>query len=130
MGFNFRKSLKIAPGVRLNIGKKGISSVSVGGKGVRVNVGKKGTRTTVGVSGTGLSYSHNQTHRRRNTSTNQNPLLDSQIANMQVISIPLAIGIVIFPILFSWLTLRSGYTTYARILSFSWLVIYCMLLNR
>lgn len=57
MGFNFRKSFKIAPGVRLNVGKKGISSVSVGGKGVRVSVGKKGTRTTVSAPGTGLSYS-------------------------------------------------------------------------
>ena len=41
MGFGFRKSFKIAPGVRLNVGKKGISSVSVGGKGARVSVGKK-----------------------------------------------------------------------------------------
>ena len=41
MGFNFRKSFKIAPGVRLNVGKKGISSVSVGGKGARVSVGKR-----------------------------------------------------------------------------------------
>jgi len=29
----FRKSLKIAKGVRVNIGKKGLSSVSLGGKG-------------------------------------------------------------------------------------------------
>jgi hypothetical protein len=41
MGFGFRKSFKIAPGVRLNVGKKGISSVSVGGKCARVSVGKK-----------------------------------------------------------------------------------------
>ncbi|WP_425918443.1 DUF4236 domain-containing protein [Acinetobacter sp. TSRC1-2] len=60
MGLNFRKSFKIAPGVRLNVGKKGISSVSVGGKGTRVSVGKKGTRTTVGIPGTGLSYSSHQ----------------------------------------------------------------------
>ena len=30
MGFNFRKSFKIAPGVKLNVSKKGISSVSLG----------------------------------------------------------------------------------------------------
>ncbi len=57
MGFNFRKSIKIMPGVRVNLTKKGISSVSVGKNGARVNVGKKGTRTTVGLPRTGLSYS-------------------------------------------------------------------------
>ncbi|WP_435889813.1 DUF4236 domain-containing protein [Acinetobacter baumannii] len=50
MGLNFRKSIKIAPGIRVNISKKGLSSVSVGGKGARVNVSKKGTRTTVGAN--------------------------------------------------------------------------------
>lgn len=57
MGFNFRKSLKIAPGVRVNITKKGVSSLSVGKNGARVNVGKKGIKTTAGLPGTGLSYS-------------------------------------------------------------------------
>ncbi|ESK54322.1 MAG: DUF4236 domain-containing protein [Moraxellaceae bacterium] len=57
MGFNFRKSLKIAPGVRINITKKGVSSLSVGKSGARVNIGKKGIKTTAGLPGTGLSYS-------------------------------------------------------------------------
>lgn len=57
MGFNFRKSIKIAPGIKLNISKKGISSVSVGKNGARVNIGKKGVRSTVGIPGSGLSYS-------------------------------------------------------------------------
>jgi|WetSurSiteA1Bulk_404760.scaffolds.fasta_scaffold00013_45 uncharacterized membrane protein len=61
MGFRFRKSIKIAPGVRVNIGKKG-SSVSIGGKGATVNVSKKGTRTTVGIPGTGISYSKTLKH--------------------------------------------------------------------
>ncbi len=64
MGFGFRKSFKIAPGVRLNVGKKGISSVSVGGKGARVSVGKKGTRTTISAPGTGLSYSSYKPHEK------------------------------------------------------------------
>lgn len=62
MGLNFRKSFKVAPGVKLNVSKKGISSVSAGVKGARVSVGKKGTRTTVGVPGTGLSYSSHKSH--------------------------------------------------------------------
>lgn len=57
MGFNFRKSFKIAPGLKVNVTKKGISSLSVGKNGARVNVGKKGVKTTAGVPGTGLSYS-------------------------------------------------------------------------
>lgn len=67
MGLNFRKSFKIAPGVRLNVGKKGLSSVSLGGKGVRVSVGRKGTRTTVSAPGTGLSYSTYKPHKKNNT---------------------------------------------------------------
>lgn len=60
MGFRFRKSVKLMPGVRLNIGKTGISA-SVGGKGATVNVGKRGVRGTVGIPGTGISYSEDLT---------------------------------------------------------------------
>ncbi|ENX26918.1 hypothetical protein F891_01871 [Acinetobacter sp. CIP 101966] len=73
MGFNFRKSFKIAPGVRLNVGKKGISSVSVGGKGARVSLGKKGTRTTVSAPGTGLSYSSYKPHKKSAPSIKRQP---------------------------------------------------------
>lgn len=41
MGFRFGKSIKLAPGVRLNINKKGGSSVSVAKRGATVIVGKK-----------------------------------------------------------------------------------------
>src|ERR1700693_1774677 len=57
MGFRFRRSVKILPGVRLNFGKRGVST-SVGVRGAHVTFGKSGTRTTVGVPGTGLSYTH------------------------------------------------------------------------
>jgi hypothetical protein len=56
MGLRFRNSIKIAKGVRINIGKKG-ASLSLGGNGATINVGKKGARGTVGLPGTGLSYS-------------------------------------------------------------------------
>ena len=56
MGFRFRKSVKIAPGVRLNIGKKSVG-ISAGVKGARVSVNSSGRKTTtVGIPGTGLSY--------------------------------------------------------------------------
>jgi hypothetical protein len=62
VGWRFRRSLRIAPGLHLNIGKRGISSLSVGGRGARMTFGKRGVRQTVGLSGTGLSFS--STNRR------------------------------------------------------------------
>ncbi|MGH8379241.1 DUF4236 domain-containing protein [Pseudomonas sp.] len=56
MALRFRKSFKVAPGVRINLSKSGIST-SVGGKGVTANLSKKGTRVTTSIPGTGLSSS-------------------------------------------------------------------------
>src|SRR5215203_5794030 len=57
MLLRFRKSVKLGPGMRLNLGKKN-ASMSVGGKGFRYNVSTTGRRTTtVSAPGTGLSYS-------------------------------------------------------------------------
>lgn len=61
MGLRFRKSIKIAPGVRLNIGKKSVG-ISAGVKGARVSVNSKGRVTkTVGIPGTGISYTETDT---------------------------------------------------------------------
>ena len=56
MGLNFRKSIKIAPGVKLNFGKKS-AGISLGGKygGVSFN-SRTGARARVSAPGTGLSY--------------------------------------------------------------------------
>ena len=58
MGWRFRKSFKIAPGVRWNLGKRG-SSVSLGGRGFTVNVGPRAVRRTISILGTGLSHTQN-----------------------------------------------------------------------
>lgn len=57
MGMRFRKSIKIAPGVKLNLGKKS-AGISIGGKhgGVSFN-SRTGARARVSAPGTGLSYS-------------------------------------------------------------------------
>ncbi len=56
MGFGFRKSFKIAPGVRFNVSSRGVGA-SVGVKGLRYSVNSRGQRrTTVSLPGTGLSY--------------------------------------------------------------------------
>ncbi|WP_462413503.1 DUF4236 domain-containing protein [Neobacillus sp. Marseille-QA0830] len=57
MGLRFRKSFKIAPGIRMNLGKTGVG-VSFGGPGLRYSIHSSGRRTTtVGIPGSGLSYS-------------------------------------------------------------------------
>jgi hypothetical protein len=55
MGFRFRRSIRILPGIRLNLGKRP-TSVSLGVRGAHVTMrpGHK-VRATVGVPGTGLS---------------------------------------------------------------------------
>jgi hypothetical protein len=55
MGFRFRRSMSIIPGVRLNFGKRGVS-MSVGPRGAKITMGTSGTRVTAGIPGTGLSY--------------------------------------------------------------------------
>lgn len=56
MALRFRKSIKILPGVSLNLSRSGVSA-SVGPRGAKVNIGKRGARATVGIPGTGLSVS-------------------------------------------------------------------------
>ncbi len=60
MAWRYRRSIRIARGVRLNVSKSG-TSLSLGGRGVTTNIGPRGTRTTFSLPGTGLSY---QTSRR------------------------------------------------------------------
>ena len=57
MGLRFRKSVKLAKGVRINLGKSG-ASLSVGNRGGGITFGKK-TRVRASIPGTGLSYSTN-----------------------------------------------------------------------
>ncbi|OLN21613.1 hypothetical protein BTO30_14115 [Domibacillus antri] len=56
MGFKFRKSFKVAPGVKVNVSKKGIGT-SVGGKYGRVSTSSRGTTVGGSIPGTGVSYS-------------------------------------------------------------------------
>jgi len=56
MGFRFRRSIKLLPGLRINVSKSGVSA-SIGPRGATLNVSERGTRATVGLPGSGLSYS-------------------------------------------------------------------------
>lgn len=67
MAVRFRKSIKIAPGVRFNINKKSVG-LTIGGKGAKYTVNSRGRRTaTVGLPGTGLSYSQTSNSKKRKT---------------------------------------------------------------
>lgn len=56
MGLRFRKSIKIAPGLKLNINKKSIG-LSAGVRGAHVSVNSNGTKTvSASLPGTGISY--------------------------------------------------------------------------
>ena len=77
MGMRFRKSFKIAPGVKFNVNKKSVG-MTFGGKGVHYTVNSSGRRTTsVGVPGTGLYYqsvsggSGSSSNRQQTTRTRQ-----------------------------------------------------------
>ena len=68
--FRFRRSIKIAPGIRWNFGKKS-TSLSIGGRGANYTVGTSGSRTTVGIPGTGLSYT--EIHNSHSRVATRNP---------------------------------------------------------
>ena len=67
MGWRFRKRTRLFPGFNLNWSKNGLSSISIGGPGASWNIPvarEGGTRTTVGLPGSGVSYSHQDSPRK------------------------------------------------------------------
>lgn len=75
MGLHFRKSFKLFSGLKLNIGKKNIST-SFGGKGFLINTGTNGTFINSGLPGTGISYRSKlfKKGRRTHSQTNSQPV--------------------------------------------------------
>ena len=66
MAFRFRRSVKILPGVRLNLSKSG-ASVSLGPRGLHYTIGPNGTRITAGIPGSGLSWTQYTPHGRNSS---------------------------------------------------------------
>jgi hypothetical protein len=55
MGLRFRRSIKILPGVRLNLSKSGLG-ISAGPRGLHVGIDARGRKyASAGIPGTGLS---------------------------------------------------------------------------
>lgn len=76
MGWRYRRSYKILPGLRMNVGSRGVTSFSLGGRGVTVNMSKRGTKTTYSLPGTGISY---QTQTKRHQAAKLPPLAASPV---------------------------------------------------
>lgn len=57
MGWRFRHSFKVIPGVRLNLSKSGLSA-SIGGAPLTLNVGSRGVFGTASLPGSGISFRH------------------------------------------------------------------------
>lgn len=55
MAFRFRRSIKLLPGIKLNVGMKGMS-VSAGVRGLSLTAGSRGLHSNVGIPGTGMSF--------------------------------------------------------------------------
>ncbi|MDR5900431.1 DUF4236 domain-containing protein [Halomonas vilamensis] len=55
MAFRFQRRITLAPGIRLNLSKRGVG-VSVGPRGASVSVGPSGAHAHAGLPGTGLAY--------------------------------------------------------------------------
>jgi len=138
MGFRFRKRIKIAPGVHINLSKSGVST-TLGKPGASINIGKKGTRGTVGLPGTGLSYSSQlsqpATSRKRKQSSappdlNLPPNLPPSPAQppfgqpiSQTPSLWLFLGVLLMPYFFVWFLLRPQYSSPVKIAGVAWLMV-------
>jgi Protein of unknown function (DUF4236) len=60
VGWRLRRSVKILPGIRLNFSRSGVST-GVGVRGAHVTVGHGKVRATVGLPGSGISYTNVET---------------------------------------------------------------------
>lgn len=69
MGFRFRKSIRLMPGVRINLSKSGVST-SIGRRGFMWN--SRGT-FTAGIPGSGLSYRFNLNEKSSGTAASSLP---------------------------------------------------------
>ena len=56
MPLRFCRRIHLAPGINLNLGHHGVTSLSLGGHGLTTNLNARGVGETVSLPGTGLSY--------------------------------------------------------------------------
>lgn len=93
VGWRFRKSKQILPGVRLNINKKSFS-LSFGRKGMRYTVNSNGKKTvSAGIPGTGLYYTKSSSGKHVVQNANSEKLTKRKSLNKYAYILALAIVI-------------------------------------
>ena len=95
MGFRFRKSIKLFPGVRINLSATGVSA-SIGKPGATVNISERGTRGTVGIPGTGISYSEKLSGSTQHEPTVQADSKGSGVGTLVVWGIIILVVVMVF----------------------------------
>jgi hypothetical protein len=55
MGLRFRRTVRVLPGMHLNLSQRGLST-TLGAAGLSMNLGRHGMRPNIGLPGTGLTY--------------------------------------------------------------------------
>lgn len=96
MSLRFRRSFKLLPGIRLNLGKTGIG-LSAGFKGLHVGINSHGQRyTSAGIPGTGLSM---REYSKRSPRPSQHPQPDQQTADLTGVAWGIAIGLAVLAVL-------------------------------
>ena len=104
MGLNFRKSINLGKGVKLNIGKKSVG-VSAGVKGARVSMNSSGRKTaTFSLPGTGLSYTMNLGKKKSSKKKNANENTNEININLILVIIILVLLIIIAGAVYAWYT--------------------------
>lgn len=88
MGWYVRRSMKIAPGVRINFSNRGMG-VSVGTRGVHISSSATGRRTfSAGIPGTGIRYRQTLNTKPRKRATPPPPMHQSQPTTPEVTNLP------------------------------------------
>ena len=104
MGLNFRKSINLGKGVKLNIGKKSVG-VSAGVKGARVSMNSSGQKTaTFIIPGTGLSYTMNLGKKKNSKKKSTDETTNGININLVLVIIILVLLVVLVGAGYAWYT--------------------------
>jgi hypothetical protein len=107
MGLNFRKSVKVADGVKLNVGKKS-AGVSVGGKYVGASFNtKSGARVRASLPGTGLSYTKSLSSIGKKSSSKKKSKSSAKSALSTVLTIVIVLIAAVFIIRKNWTSISE-----------------------
>jgi Ca2+-dependent lipid-binding protein len=86
MGLRFRRSIKIAPGIKFNVTKRGVG-LTAGVRGAHVSINSSGRKTkSIGIPGTGLSYvsTSQKSKKQKSVSSKKSNNANSEAASQSI----------------------------------------------